>query len=103
MADIKTESKKKGREHYSSEKLKAERTKKRIDAEARQLRHESLSLGDRIKKAQSRRGESKKEISRLQKLMEKAPLKKTEQVPPPTEQTPLSPKPKKNYQKPKRS
>jgi len=39
---------------------------KREEAEARQTAHEALSLEQKVAKAQSRRGQSAKELQRLQ-------------------------------------
>jgi hypothetical protein len=58
----------KGREHYNSAILHQKRDQKRIDAEIRDREYQSLSVADRLKRAKSRRGESKREIKRLTKL-----------------------------------
>ncbi len=55
---------------YSSAHLHAKRNRKRQDAEARQREHDTLTLGDKIKKATARRGQSKRELRRLVKLAE---------------------------------
>lgn len=51
-------------------KAVSHKDKRRQDAEARQRDHDSLSKKDKIAKAKSRRGESKKEIARLTKGLE---------------------------------
>lgn len=56
---------------YSSSVLKAVRNAKRAEAEERQSRYDALSLKDRIKLAESRDGESKREITRLKAKLEK--------------------------------
>lgn len=87
MADIqkpaKTESKKKGREHYSHAIADARLAKKRDEAEKRQLEHDSLTLKERIAKATSRRGKSERELKRLNALLEK----EKEKAPPKVETT----------------
>lgn len=50
---------------YSSTKLKAKRHNKMLDAISRQYAHDSLSLLEKLKKAESRRGKSEREIKRL--------------------------------------
>jgi hypothetical protein len=39
---------------------------KRMEAEERQAAHERLSVEEKVKKAHSRRGESKRELKRLE-------------------------------------
>ncbi len=65
----KSETPKRGREHYSSAVLHKKREQKRLEAEERNKEYRSLSLSDRLKRAKSRRGESKKEVDRLTKLI----------------------------------
>jgi hypothetical protein len=106
MAENKTETKsKKGREEYSSDKLWARREKRTAQAEERDAKHQSLTLQQRLEKAQGRRGESKREVGRITKLLavQKTPAVKPQPLT--EEQKPIAvpPKPKKNYQKPKRS
>lgn len=106
MADNKTEvTKKRGREHYSSDKLWARREKRTAQAEERDAKHQSLTFQQRLEKARSRRGESKKEVARLTKLLatQKAPVVKPQPLTEEQKPTAALPKPKKNYQKPKRS
>ena len=115
MAEETKATKKRGREQYSSDKLWARREKLHNEALERDERHLALSLGNRIQKAQSRRGESKKEIARLTKLMatQKAPAvkaqplteeqKNAKEVQRAQDVVAVAAKPKKNYQKPKRS
>lgn len=71
MADN-TEIKRKGREHYSFEKQRARRLKRRVEAEARQARHDALTTQEKLEKAQSRGG-SKREITRLINKLVKQP------------------------------
>lgn len=58
---------KSGRKGYSNAKRNARRDQRRADAEARQLRYDKLTVKEKIALAQSRRGESKREIARLTK------------------------------------
>ena len=51
---------------YSSKTLWAKHDKRRAQAEARDDRHASLSIQEKIKKAKSRRGGSKRELARLE-------------------------------------
>jgi len=78
---------KKGREQYSSEKLHARRNKRRNEAEKRQAIYDGLSIQARIAVARGRRGDSKREIARLEKRLaaQKAPAPK---------QAPLTPEQK---------
>jgi len=50
---------------YCSTTLHATRDRKRREAQDRDLKHSNLSIKDKIAKAKSRRGDSKKEIARL--------------------------------------
>lgn len=69
--DTNTEKKNsKVREHYSHEKADARQDKRRQEAEARQRHYSSLSTADKLKLAQSRPGESKREVARLTKRLE---------------------------------
>ena len=70
---------KKGREHYSSAILMAKRERKREEAADRQSKYSKLSFEQRLKLARSRRGESKREVARIEKQMkeQKAPAPKT--------------------------
>ena len=43
--------------------------RRQYQADERQVEHDVLSLADKIEKAQSRRGESKREIGRLTELL----------------------------------
>jgi hypothetical protein len=77
-AEVK-ENVKKGREHYSHAKLDAKWAKMREQAEDRQEAHDKLSITQKIAKAKSRRGESKREIVRLTKqlaALKNAPIEK---------------------------
>lgn len=65
----KPETSKRGREHYSSAILHKKRDQKRFEAETRDEEYQSLSLTDRLKRAKSRRGESKREVDRITKLI----------------------------------
>lgn len=53
--------------HYKSGKLKFRRENLHLDALERQKEHSLLSTAEKLRKAQSRPGASKKEISRLVK------------------------------------
>lgn len=66
---------------YNSAHLHAKRNRKRQEADARQLEHDSLTLNEKIEKARSRRGESKREIANLMKMAEAAGVSVT----PPTQ------------------
>ena len=78
---------KKGREHYSHAKANAKSKVRRQEAAERDAIYAGLSIQARIVKAKSRRGESKRELARLEKLLmvQKAPAVK---------QTPLTPEQK---------
>lgn len=54
---------------YSSAKLKAKRTRKFEDACDRNAEHNALTVEEKIAKAKTRRGNSKREIARLTKLL----------------------------------
>ena len=60
----------KGREHYSHAKADARKDKRRDAAEDRQIEHDSLTTDEKLAKAKSRRGESKREVARLSKGLE---------------------------------
>ena len=64
-----TKSTRRGRESYSSVIRNAKRKARQHAADDRQIDHDSLTLSERIEKAKSRRGESKREIARLEKLI----------------------------------
>lgn len=87
---------------YKSDTLHRKREAKRDAAEARTDRYRALSPKDRLKLAQSRRGESKREVARLEALIaaQKEDRKKPEAKS--TESTERRPA-KKPYQKPKKS
>lgn len=55
----------KGRESYSHAILDAKLDNRRQEAEARQREYTRLSTAQKIKRAESRRGNSKKELGRL--------------------------------------
>ena len=65
---------------YSTYHLKAKKDAKRQEAEARQREHNSLTLSEKIEKAKSRRGESKKELARLAAQVPKAEWDKAMKV-----------------------
>lgn len=73
---------------YNSTVLHAKRELRRSDAEYRQNLHSSLTTKEKIQKAKSRPGESKKELKRLNELLAnekpvtKAPVVKTEKPKP---------------------
>lgn len=60
----------KGRANYSHAKADARKHKRRDEAEDRQIEHDSLTTSEKLAKAKSRRGESKREIARLSKGLE---------------------------------
>jgi len=64
---------KKGREHYSSAKLHAKWDRRRKEATERDTIYAGLSIQARINLAKSRRGESKRELARLEKLLTAQP------------------------------
>ena len=66
---------------YNSTTLHAKRNRKRQEAEARKREHDTLTLNEKIEKARSRRGESKREIARLMKLAEAAGVTVKAQTP----------------------
>ena len=66
-----TEEKRKGRSNYSTAILRANRKRKRQEAEQRDAIYVGLSVQQRLDRAKSRRGESKREIARLGKLLVK--------------------------------
>lgn len=55
---------------YNSAHLHAKRNRKRQEAQSRKREHDTLTLNEKIEKARSRRGESKREIARLMKMAE---------------------------------
>lgn len=64
-----TETKKRGKTNgYSSAKLHAKRDQKRLEAEQRQAKYDKLSVNQKIVQAVKRRGLSKREVTRLNKL-----------------------------------
>lgn len=68
----------KGREHYSHDKADARVDKRRQEADARERVYDGLTIPAKIALAKSRRGESKREIAKLEKALalEKAPAVK---------------------------
>lgn len=84
---------------YNSAKIHAKRNRKRSEAESRKYDHDSLSIQEKIAKAKSRRGESKREIARLTAMLEASKVKVT---PKPTAPAPVAekvPAPKKKVAK----
>ena len=79
------DAKKKGREIYNSTVLWAKREKRNMDAIKRDGAYQSLSVKDRITRAQSRPGESKREIARLQKQLAAAKVPAVAKIEPLTE------------------
>ena len=69
---------KKGREHYSHDKADARVDKRRQEADAREREYDGLTIPAKIARAKSRRGESKRELAKLEKALalEKAPAVK---------------------------
>jgi len=78
--------KKTGREHYSHAKADARQDKRREEAEERHFKYAGLSISGRIAVARSRpkRGESKREITRLEKLLTAKPAEVVVTVTTPT-------------------
>lgn len=70
MAKEDKSTKGKTRENYSHAILDAKKDKRREEAGARQTAHNKLTTAQKIKKAQGRMGESKKELARLQARLE---------------------------------
>ncbi len=58
---------------YTSATLNAKRNRKRQEAEARQREHDSLTVEQKITKALKRQGSSKREVSRLMKMVQVSP------------------------------
>lgn len=84
MAENKTETKtKKGRDEYNSTVLWAKRKKRRDEAQERDAKYAALSIPARIALAKNRRGESKRELARLEKLLAVAPKPAPKPVPAP--------------------
>lgn len=78
----------KGREQYSHVKADAHRDKRREQADVRQSKYEALSIPAKIARAKSRRGDSKKELARLLKILKNtspADLMPKTTIPPPRE------------------
>ncbi len=55
----------KGREHYSHEKADARIKKRQDEADNRQFKYDGLTVDQKLALAKSRRGESKREVTRL--------------------------------------
>lgn len=70
---------------YSSATLHRKRDKRSQEADARNRDYKSLSVTERLNRAKSRRGQSKKEIARLTALLPVA--KPVEAKPKPTKKT----------------
>jgi hypothetical protein len=68
MEETKNKTGKKGRESYSHAKADARKEQKRLDAEKRQAKHDSLTLREKIAKA-TKRGGSVRELQRLNTLL----------------------------------
>jgi hypothetical protein len=83
---------------YSYAILDAKKRARRNDASERQAKYDSLTVNERIARAKTRRGESKKELAWLTKQLNVVPV--ASKV---TEPVPVTPKPKKAYQRVKRS
>lgn len=95
--EVKSSSRKKTN-GYNSSHLQAKRNRKRLEAEARQQEHASLTLQEKLEKARSRGG-SNKEINRLMKMIEAAGIS----VKPPTPEPVAESKPKATRKTAKRS
>lgn len=59
---------------YKNNILHANRKQKRLEAQSRNDKYNSLSIQDKIKLVTSRRGNSAKELKRLNDLLNKQPL-----------------------------
>lgn len=57
---------------YSSVTLHAKKDRKRAEAKDRQIKHDKLTLPQKLAKAKSNRGNSKREVSHLTNKMEEA-------------------------------
>ena len=70
---------KKGRAHYSHAKADARKAKKQEEAMVRQEKYDGLTTKEKITLAQHRRGENRRELTRLTKqlALEKTPTPKT--------------------------
>jgi hypothetical protein len=86
---------------YNSAHLHAKRNRKRSETEARKREHDSLSIKEKIVKAKSRRGESKREIARLTKMLQATEIKVAPKpaAPAPVAETGPAPAPKKRLAK----
>ncbi len=60
----------KRRKSYSHAKLDAKKDRKRLEADARKAHYRSLTTQEKIKLVQSRYGESKRELARLNQELE---------------------------------
>lgn len=83
----------KKRKNYSHAKADARKERRRQDAFARQDAHDILSIQERIAKAMSRPGESKRELTRLRSLLGNTPTVKVS-VAEPVQVAPVETKPK---------
>jgi hypothetical protein len=70
--EIKSKTGKKGRESYTHAKADARKEKKRLEADKRQDKHDSLTLKEKIAKA-TKRGGSVRELKRLTELLNRKP------------------------------
>jgi hypothetical protein len=66
---VKTAGKHTKQNGYSSKTLRTKLEKKQVQADERNHRHDLLSITEKIKKVKSRRGESKRELARLEKRL----------------------------------
>jgi hypothetical protein len=85
--------KKSDHRNRKSGKLAAKRERKRDEADERMFEHNSMTLEEKIAKAKSRRGESKRELARLNKQLAERP----------PELAPVKTVKKKTYSKPSKS
>ena len=95
---------------YKNSVLHAKRDKKRQKAEQMMWEHNQLTISQKIAKAKSRRGESKKEIARLTKLLNEvakpfkpAVIAKPVEIIPASQEAPKVTEKKKRVSKPKTS
>ena len=67
---------KRGKQNYNSSFLQAKRDKRRKAAEDRQYKYDRLTTTEKVKLVKSRRGESKRELARLEaRLATEVPAK----------------------------
>ena len=80
MADTPKTEKKKGRLGYLHAKADARKSKRQLEADQRQAKHDSLTIKEKIAKA-TKRGGSVRELKRLNELATKKPEPKAAPAP----------------------